>query len=79
MRRFTLALDRALLKEAKRELGLRIYSATVNTVLKEAVRRQRVRKLADFVGKVEWICDLSQMRGDQPVKRQGRRRKVKPS
>jgi Arc/MetJ family transcription regulator len=79
MRRKTLMLDFALLKEAKRELGLRTYSATVNAVLKEAVRREHVGKLADFVGKIEWIGDLSQMRGDRPIKRPRRKRNVKPS
>jgi Arc/MetJ family transcription regulator len=62
-------IDFALLREAKRELGLRTYSATVNAVLKEAVRRQRVRHLADFVGKVKWIGDLAEMREDKPHRR----------
>jgi Arc/MetJ family transcription regulator len=79
MRRFSLALDPDLLREAKRELGLRTYSATVNAVLKEAVRREHVSKLADFVGKIEWTGDLSQMRGDRPTKRPRRKPKVKPS
>ena len=69
MKRTTLNLDEALLEEAKRELGLKTNSATVNAVLKEAVRRMRVRHLADFVGKIEWIGDLSKMRGDSPRKR----------
>jgi hypothetical protein len=66
------------LEEAKRELGLKTYSATVNAVLKEAVRRQRVRHLADFVGKVEWIGDLSAMRTttqeSDVARRDGKRR-----
>jgi Arc/MetJ family transcription regulator len=69
MKRTNLVLDEELLKEATRELGLKTYSATVNAVLKEAVRRMRVRKLADFVGKIEWVGDLSEMRGDSPRKR----------
>jgi Arc/MetJ family transcription regulator len=69
MRRTNLVLDEDLLAEAKREMGLKTYSATVNAVLKEAVRRIRVRKLADYVGKVEWIGDLSQMRDDNPRRR----------
>jgi Arc/MetJ family transcription regulator len=79
MKRKTLVLDEALLEEAKRELGLRTYSDTVNAVLKEAVRRQRVRHLADFVGKVKWIGDLSEMRNDSPRKgrRAPRRKKVR--
>jgi Arc/MetJ family transcription regulator len=73
MKRKTLVLDEALLEEAKHELGLKTYSATVNAVLKEAVRRRRVRHIADFVGKVKWIGDLSKMRGDNPRKRASNR------
>lgn len=69
MKRKTLLLDEALLEEAKRELGLRTNSDTVNAVLKEAVRRQRVGHIADFVGKVKWIGDLSEIRNDSPRRR----------
>jgi Arc/MetJ family transcription regulator len=68
MKRTNLVLDEDLLKEATRELGLKTYSATVNAVLKEAVRRMRVRKIANYVGKVKWIGDLSEMREDNPRK-----------
>jgi hypothetical protein len=44
-------------------------------VLKEAVRRIHVRKLADFVGKIEWIGDLSEMREDNPRRRPAKRKK----
>ena len=75
MKRTNLVLDEELLKEATREMGLKTYSATVNAVLKEAVRRMRVRKIADFVGKVKWIGDLAEMREDNPRKRVPARRK----
>ena len=75
MKRTNLVLDEELLKEATREMGLKTYSATVNAVLKEAVRRIHVRKLADFVGKIEWIGDLSEMREDSPRKRRPAKRK----
>jgi Arc/MetJ family transcription regulator len=75
MKRTNLVLDEELLKEATREMGLKTYSATVNAVLKEAVRRMRVRKIADFVGKVKWIGDLAEMREDSPRKRPIARRK----
>jgi Arc/MetJ family transcription regulator len=75
MKRTNLVLDEDLLKEATREMGLKTYSATVNAVLKEAVRRIHVRKLADFVGKIEWIGDLSEMREDNPRKRPAKRKK----
>ena len=75
MKRTNLVLDEELLKEATREMGLKTYSATVNAILKESVLRMRVRKLADFVGKVEWIGDLGEMRGDNPRKRVPARKK----
>lgn len=79
MKRTNLVLDEDLLKEATREMGLKTYSATVNAVLKEAVRRMRVRKLAGFVGKVEWVGDLSKMREDNPRKRSTKRSAKPPS
>jgi Arc/MetJ family transcription regulator len=75
MKRTNLVLDEELLKEATREMGLKTYSATVNAVLKEAVRRMRVRKIADFVGKVKWIGDLAEMREDNPRRRPPARKK----
>ncbi len=77
MKRTTLNLDEALLEEATRELGLETYSATVNAVLQEGVRRRRVRHLANFVGKIEWIGDLSEMRTDTPRKRRRAPRRKK--
>jgi Arc/MetJ family transcription regulator len=68
MKRTNLVLDEELLKEATRELGEKTYSATVNAALKEIVRQKSVEKLADFVGKIEWIGDLSEMREDRPPK-----------
>lgn len=73
MKRTNLVLDEALLKEATREMGLKTYSATVNAILKEFVREKNVEKLADFVGKVKWIGDLSEMREDRPRKRPTKR------
>ena len=64
MKRTTLMVDMAALKEAARVLGTRTYSATVNLALKETLRMRRIQGLADHVGRVEWIGDLSEMRGD---------------
>ncbi len=64
MKRTTLMVDMAVLKEAARVLGTRTYSATVNLALKETLRMRRIQGLADHVGRVEWIGDLSEMRGD---------------
>jgi Arc/MetJ family transcription regulator len=73
MKRTNLVLDEALLKEATHVLGQKTYSATVNAALKEIVRQKQVEELADFVGKLEWIGDLSEMREDNP------KRPVKPT
>lgn len=73
MKRTNLVLDEQVLKEATRESGFKTYSATVNAILKEYVRQKNVEKLADFVGKLEWIGDLSEMREDRPLRRTRRR------
>ena len=59
-------VDMAVLQEAARVLGTRTYSATVNLALKETLRMRRIQGLADHAGRVEWIGDLSEMRGDSP-------------
>lgn len=66
MKRTNLVLDEKLLKDATHVLGQKTYSATVNAALKEIVRQKQVEELADFVGKLEWIGDLSEMREDRP-------------
>ncbi len=64
MKRTSLVLDEELLEEAVRVLGVKTYSATVNLALKEALRMRRIQGLADHIGKVEWLGDLSEMRAD---------------
>lgn len=64
MKRTSLVLDEELLEEAVRMFGVKTYSATVNLALKEALRMRRIQGLADYVGKVEWHGDLSEMRRD---------------
>ncbi len=64
MKRTSLLLDEDLLNEAVRVLGVKTYSATVNLALKEALRMRRIQGLADYIGKVEWRGELSEMRGD---------------
>lgn len=64
MKRTNLVLDEDLLERAVRVLGTKTYSATVNMALKEALRMKRIQGLADHIGKVEWLGDLSEMRGD---------------
>lgn len=66
MRRTNLVLDGDRLEEARRILGARTYSETVNHALAEAVRHARVRSLPDLLGKVSWEGDLAEMREDKP-------------
>ena len=64
MKRTNLVLDEQLLEEAVRVLGAKTYSATVNLALKEALRMKRIQGLADHIGRVEWLGNLSEMRSD---------------
>ncbi len=64
MKRTRLLVDPHLLDEARRILGVKTYSATVNLALHEVTRVQKVRSLADFFGK-----GLSAMREDRVRKR----------
>ncbi len=64
MERKNLVLDEALLEEAVRLLGAKTYSATVNFAQREALRMKRIQGLADHIGKVEWLGNLSDMRAD---------------
>jgi hypothetical protein len=73
MKRTRLLLDRHLLDEARRVLGARTYSATVNLALEEITRVRKVRTLASFFGKGLWSGNLSEMRDDRASRR---RRKV---
>ena len=68
MKRTNLVLDEHLLEEAKRELGLKTYSATVNYALKEIVRIKKVEGLANFFGTKIWRGNLSKMREDRTVR-----------
>ena len=64
MKRTSLVLDEEILEEAVRVLGVKTHSETVNLALKEVLRMRRIQGLADHIGKVEWIGDLSEMRED---------------
>lgn len=64
MKRTNLVLDEEILEQAVRVLGVKTYSATVNLALKEVLRMRRIQGLADHIGKVEWLGDLSEMRED---------------
>ncbi len=69
MRRTNLVLDAQLLDEARRALGARTYSATVNLALQEITRIRKVQSLANFFGKGLWQGNLSEMREDRVPRR----------
>jgi hypothetical protein len=58
-----------LLDEARRVLGARTYSATVNLALEEITRVRKVQSLASFFGKGLWQGNLSEMREDRVPRR----------
>ena len=62
-------MDAELLDEARRILGARTYSETVNLALQEAIRARKVRSLGDFFGKGLWCGSLSEMRDTRVRKR----------
>ncbi|MBI3679103.1 MAG: type II toxin-antitoxin system VapB family antitoxin [Acidobacteria bacterium] len=66
MKRTNLVLDEEKLKEATRVLGVKTYSAAVNTALEEVIRLKKIRDLARFRGSRIWRGNLSEMREDKP-------------
>lgn len=72
MKRTNLVLDEALLEKARKELGERTYSATVNTALSELLRTRKLQGITKFFGSGIWEGDLAEMREDRP--RPGRTR-----
>jgi Arc/MetJ family transcription regulator len=69
MKRTNLVLDGTLLEQARRELGARTYSATVNQALAELLRLRQVQRLSEFYGSHAWSGDLAEMREDKPARR----------
>lgn len=69
MKRTHVVVDTELLDEARRVLGAKTYSDTVNLALQEVVRVRKVQSLADFFGKGLWRGSLSGMREDRVRKR----------
>jgi Arc/MetJ family transcription regulator len=66
MRRTNLVLDEHLLEEATRVLGVKTYSAAVNTALAEVLRVRKVQSLTRFFGQGLWQGDLTEMRDSRP-------------
>jgi hypothetical protein len=67
-------LDGEALEEARRALGTKTYSGTVNQALSEVVRRHKMSSIVQFFGKGLWKGDLSEMRDDHPRRRSGRKK-----
>jgi len=76
MKRTNLVLDGLRLEEARKLLGAKTYSETVNKALDEAIRIIKIRSIPQYFGKGLWKGDLSEMREDRP-RRLSRRRKKK--
>lgn len=69
MKRTTLTLNEELLAEATRLSGQRSYSKTVDLALADWVRRAQAKKILELAGSGLWEGNLSEMRGDFPVRR----------
>jgi hypothetical protein len=70
MKRTNLVLDEHLLVQATQVLAAKTYSAAVNTALEEVIRLRKIQSIPQFFGSGIWEGDLSQMREDQPPRRQ---------
>jgi Arc/MetJ family transcription regulator len=60
--RTNIEIDDELLAEAMRAAGTLTKRSTVEAGLRELVRRDRVRKVRELRGTVEWVGDLDEMR-----------------
>lgn len=65
MKRTNLVLNEENLEKARRVLGLKTYSATVNKALEEVIRFHEIMKIRDFFGSGVWEGDLDEMRADR--------------
>jgi Arc/MetJ family transcription regulator len=74
MKRTNVVLDEDRLEEARRLLGAKTYSDTINAALSEAIRSAKIRSLPDLLHKVRWEGDLSEMRDDHPKDQPERKR-----
>jgi Arc/MetJ family transcription regulator len=73
-KRTNLVLDPDQLEEARRILGTKTYSETVDKAIQETIRLFKIRQLPDLLRKVTWESDLAEMREDRPRKRAPRMR-----
>lgn len=73
-KRTNLVLNPDRLEEARRILGTKTYSETVDKALAEVIRVSWVQKILDLAGKVKWEADLAEMREDKPRRPPARKR-----
>src|SRR5215831_18393093 len=64
--RTNIDLDDALLEEAMRATGEKTKTAVVHRALRELIRVEGLKRMADHFGKLHWEGDLDQMRERQP-------------
>jgi hypothetical protein len=76
VKRSSLLLDEQKLDEARKLLGMKTYSETVNRALDEAIRVIKIRSIPRFFGKRLWKGDLSEMREDRPRRIPRRKKKA---
>lgn len=60
--RTNIDIDDSLLAEAMQAAGTTTKKATVESGLRELIRRHRLRKVQELRGTVEWVGDLEEMR-----------------
>jgi hypothetical protein len=68
--RTTLDLPEGLVEEARDAIGFKSKTDTVVFALKEIVRRKRASELKDFITKVEWTFDPTDIRKKERQKMQ---------
>jgi len=68
--RTTLDLPDGLVEEARDAIGFKSKTDTVVFALKEIVRRKRINDLKDFITKVEWTFDPTEIRKKERQKLQ---------
>ncbi|RDV81832.1 type II toxin-antitoxin system VapB family antitoxin [Ammonifex thiophilus] len=64
----TLYVDRKLLQEAMELAGFKSFTETIEAALKEFVRRKKLEKLAEALGRTELALDdrlLEELRRDE--------------
>jgi Arc/MetJ family transcription regulator len=67
MKRTNIVLDEKVVEEAIRFTGLKTQKDVVDFALRELVRRQKIARLQDLEGKIDWEGDLAEMRASRDL------------